>query len=161
MTSEDWLYVARFICDGDGSKIIQGDQLESASAYDPSFWVIHPLLERAFHLRLLVGGRGYESFQWPAGASDVCQKATCFFDNFGKNTHDICCRGHYASDRTFDFLRGVRAAAFGSTNLEVYKATDASAANYSNSHIYDSFTWKHCEDVGISLTPSAHSPQSA
>eukprot|EP01034_Spumella_vulgaris_P037635 gene37635-46430_t len=39
-----WL---NFICDGgDGGRIFPGDHLESASPADPSFWVIHPTLER-------------------------------------------------------------------------------------------------------------------
>lgn len=35
-----------FICTGDGYKVFGGDHLESASPADPSFWVIHPALER-------------------------------------------------------------------------------------------------------------------
>jgi hypothetical protein len=42
-----------FICNGDASKIFSGDHLESASPADPSFWVIHPTLERLFLAKLI------------------------------------------------------------------------------------------------------------
>jgi len=151
MTQHDWHYVAKFICDGDGSKIIQGDQLESASADDPSFWVIHPVMERALHLRQV--SDGFEEFEWPSDVSELCLKPECIFDNFGKDFHDICCRGHYATDATFDFVNGERSAVFGRTNLEIFIAMDAASTNYSNPYIYDSLIWRHCEDAGESIIP--------
>ena len=46
---EAWV---EFVCDGDGYKVFAGDHLESASAADPSFWPIHPTLDRLLQVTL-------------------------------------------------------------------------------------------------------------
>ena len=37
------------------------------------------------------------------------------------------------------------------TNIELYRAADASAANYSMPYVYDHFEWEHCEAAGYTL----------
>jgi hypothetical protein len=52
MPDEAWSEWYDFVCYGDASLIFEGDYLESSSPGDPSFWGIHPLIERALHLKL-------------------------------------------------------------------------------------------------------------
>jgi Common central domain of tyrosinase len=53
---DGWYAWADFVCEGDGAKIFGGDHIESSSPADPSFWVIHPTLERLLHAKLMSGG---------------------------------------------------------------------------------------------------------
>ena len=38
------------------NQVFVGDHLESATAVDPSFWEIHPTMERLLHAKLMAGG---------------------------------------------------------------------------------------------------------
>lgn len=60
---------------------MDGDQLESASPMDPSFWPIHPTIERLYMLKKL---RGYFSDEsWPS---------------IGTSSYGEDCTGHDADD---------------------------------------------------------------
>jgi len=138
-----------FICTN-GSKIFTGDHLESASTGDPSFWVIHPTLERLLQAKFMTGGFFDES--WPAstGQGFVCNKAQCYSPETGtKDFHADCCYGHYENDQMFDAVSGSRDVKVGPTNREVLDATDPRKSTYSMPYIYDSFRWPHCVDQGL------------
>ena len=79
LTDEQWEEWRDFVCEGDGAKVFVGDHLESASPADPSFWVIHPTLERLLHARYMAG---FSTENWPSDAQDdyVCDKSACYED---------------------------------------------------------------------------------
>lgn len=136
-----------FLCDGDAGAVFTGDHLESASAADPSFWVIHPTLERLTHAKLLAGG--FETETWATdGTTDyVCNRPRCY--NTTTNVMDYyedCCYGHYENDRLLDAVSGNRFSKVGVTNKEMLVATDPRTESYSMPYVYDSFSWDHCDE---------------
>jgi len=139
------VFTAFIVDGGDGGRIFSGDHLESASPSDPSFWVIHPTMERLLHAKLLAGG--FDTANWASSAGDyVCNKATCYDMDTDSFTTTDCCYGHYESDQMYDGLKGDMST-YGPTNKETQDQTDASSAEtYTMPYIYDSFSWSHCEE---------------
>ena len=120
MGSDGWTAWKDFVCTGDGGKIFSGDHLESASPSDPSFWVIHPTLERLLQARFMAGGFDDESWATDPVNDFVCSKWSCYESEFGeKDDYDECCYGHYESDQMLDFINGDKNAGTGDTNHEV------------------------------------------
>jgi hypothetical protein len=151
LTNDQYNVFRDFICDGDGAKIFAGDHTESASPADPSFWPIHPTLERLMQAKFLSGG--FPDTTWPSDSVNdyVCDKAQCYeTDSVTKEvTLDYdqqCCYGHYENDQLMDWISPNRYAGTGPTNRETVDGIDASSADYSMSYIYDSFAWDHCEE---------------
>ncbi len=141
---EAWL---DFICvGGDGGRIFPGDHLESASPADPSFWVIHPTLERLLQAKLMAGGFRTENWHTDPVKEYVCNKAKCYraaedrLDYF-----EDCCYGHFENDRLLDAFSGDTSSYYGPTNKEVVAGTDPRSAAYNMPYIYDKFTWTHCD----------------
>jgi len=144
MSDAAWAEWYDFVCNGDASLIFEGDHLESSSPVDPSFWVIHPLQERALHLKLNQGDLG--DLEWPTVRFDVCQKSTCYY-NGTKQKNNFCCYGHYADDQTMSFMTNDKYTGFGLTNQEIWDATNAVSDTYSNPFIYDSLRMTHCNST--------------
>lgn len=150
--------VLQFICNSSdgtltgrsyGSQIFTGDHLESASPADPSFWVIHPTIERLFHAKLMSGG--FVTDYWPIHVNEsqstyVCAKNACYNATTGSyDYHTDCCYGHYRDDQTMDADVGSRAVYSGATNYATLQATNpTSIETYQMPYIYDAFTWDHC-----------------
>eukprot|EP01038_Epipyxis_sp_PR26KG_P007907 gene7907-10732_t len=135
-----------FICNK-GGNIFSGDHLEASSAADPSFWVMHPPLERIFQLRLL--GGGFLDETWPSDAEKdyVCTYNECLNLETGIKAYDpLCCYGHYSDSKLLDATTGNRSSYIGMTNNEVFLATDPRSSNYAMPYIYDDFKWNHCEE---------------
>ena len=150
MPDEGWDAWTDFICGGDGSKIYAGDHLESASPADPSFWPIHPTLERVFQAKLMAGGFT-DSDTWPSDpvTEYVCNKAVCYEEDeqsFGN--WDTCCYGHYENDQMLDAPNNDRYSYVGPTNKDVHDGTNPQNPQYSMKYIYDTFTWSHCIQEG-------------
>lgn len=150
MPDEGWDAWTDFVCGGDGSKIYAGDHLESASPADPSFWPIHPTLERVFQAKLMAGGFT-DSDTWPTDpvTEYVCNKAVCYDEDkqaFGN--WDTCCYGHYEDDQMLDAPNNDRYSYVGPTNKEVHDGTNPQNPQYSMKYIYDTFTWSHCIQEG-------------
>jgi hypothetical protein len=145
-----------FICEGDGSKIFAGDQLESASPSDPSFWVIHPTLERLFHAKLLAGGFATDEWEDDQKSDYVCAKAECYEESKGEKGYwEDCCYGHYASDKLLDSTTGDKSLHYGISNEEALAKADPRSNDYSNTYVYDSFEWDHCTAVDFSAKLAA------
>ena len=88
---------------GDAQYVAVGDQIESASPADASFWVIHPNLERLFHAKMLSGA--FETTEWPSDQVNdhVCDKSYCYSPSNGSFGYfDECCYGHYEDSRMLD-----------------------------------------------------------
>ena len=147
MTTKDWECMQKFVCDAGGNyKSFFGDQRESASCYDPSFWPIHPTLERAYHAKMLVGGFTGSSV-WGDARDSICYRSSCYNDDGVKDQYDECCIGHLEDDRFPNFLTGVLTdEGLWQSNGEYLNATDPTSDSYSMSYIYDSFSWEHCGD---------------
>jgi hypothetical protein len=156
LSNSQWEEWKDFICEGDASKIFVGDHVESASPADPSFWPIHPTLERLLHAKMLSGG--YDdvndgSWYWPASYDEldhsesetyVCDKSSCYED--GTNDYyEECCYGHYKDDQMLDFVSHDKSKGYGMTNSAILTATDPTSEDYSVPYIYEKFTWEHCE----------------
>ncbi len=143
--SDAWL---DFICNGgDGGSVYSGDHLESASPADPSFWVIHPTLERLLQAKFMAGGFKSEVWATDERKDYVCDKPMCYDEATGvRDYYETCCYGHYEGDRLLDGVTGDRNNYVGDTNGELVAATDPRSTSYSVSYVYDSFTWSHCKE---------------
>jgi len=113
-----------------------GEQLESGSPADPSFWPIHPTMDRLLQYKRLA--RPFLDLTWN-NTDDVCQ-----------SEHSDGCKGHHSYDAT-SFNARLRQAdgsyLFGSyTNGEILDATDPN--DYQMDYIYDTFEWSHCDKAG-------------
>ena len=151
-----WQTFSDFICTGNGWRIFSGDHLESASPADPSFWPIHPTQERLYQAKLMAGG--FNSWTWPneTGQSTpkvtyswVCNHAECYdwsepSFTADKDYFESCCDGHFEGSQLFDHTVGDREEKYGSTNKEIFEATDPTSDRYSMPYIFDSFEWDHC-----------------
>ena len=151
LTTAQYNLFRDFICDGDGAKVFAGDHTESASPADPSFWPIHPTLERLTQAKLLAGG--FSDVTWPSDSVNdyVCDKAQCYETDSvtGEATLDYkaaCCYGHYENDQLLDFITPDKNAGTGETNKETWDALDPTSSDYGMPYIYSSFTWDHCID---------------
>ena len=138
----DWLTdtlkmgVVDMMCDGGIGA--DGDQLESGSPMDPSFWSIHPTMERIFVFKKI--SNTFEDEDWPThGAASVTN-----------------CTGHQKTSTVpfkFSLKNGDdKGNAFDETlltNEEVYDLLDPSTSDMP--YIYQDFAWKHCEWYGYNF----------
>lgn len=124
-----------------------GDHLESSSDSDPSFWPIHPNLERLYHVALLANLTYV--FNW----TEASGGQTCYYESWDLfcNTMDdepkiTCCDGHNYDDGFLNFETGVRYGGhgWGMTNAEYMRMSDITSMNYSLPYVYDSLYWDHC-----------------
>jgi hypothetical protein len=151
MDDDGWNMWYDFICSGDGYKVFAGDHLEAASPADPSFWPIHPNLERMFHLKLMSGG--FADSTWPVVRDDVCDKSECYEREAGEKVEsDQCCRGHFEYDQLLDFINGNVTGGYGLTNKDMMMQTNpVKTGAYKMPYIYDDFTWSHCDEDFVGL----------
>jgi len=145
LSFEQWEKWRDFVCTGDGAKIFVGDHVESASPADPSFWPIHPTLDRLLHAKYISGG--FDSTSWPSDSTEdyVCDKSQCYEDGT-LDYYAACCYGHYEDDQLLDFVNANKNAGFGLTNKEVLTNSDPLSSAYAMPYIYDGFTWDHCDE---------------
>ena len=133
----------RFICDGYSAKSFFGDQRESASCYDPSFWPIHPTLERGYHAKMLSGGFSGGD-DWDVQEA-ICYRATCYNESGGEDAYTECCIGHNEDDKFPNFNSGVLTdEGVWMGNSDYLKASDPTRSDYEMPFIYDDFSWDHC-----------------
>jgi len=143
ITDEQWSSWRDFVCSGDAHKVYSGDHLEAASPSDPSFWPIHPNLERLLQAKIMVGG--FTNADWPSSAIKVCEKYKCYEEDYGdKDEYSECCVGHFEDDQLLDFVSGKVKQGYGPTNGEVMDWTSPANASYAMPYIYDDFSWSHC-----------------
>ena len=136
-----------FICDGAISKMYAGDHYESSAVSDPSFWVIHPTIERLTHAKFMSGG--FDDETWATSTEDdfICTKQICYDEDLDQTSNfTSCCYGHYEYDRMYNGIISSRDDYIGSTNHHIIAATDPRSSNYSVNYIYDKFSWNHCGD---------------
>ena len=139
-----------FICTGDGYKIVPGDHLESASPTDPSFWPIHPTLERLMQAKFMSGG--FENNTWHTDPvnENVCHHASCY-ESYINDTfafYPECCYGHYQYDQMLNAITGSKYEYYGPTNDVILTGTNPTGM-YTMPYLYDDFSWDHCLDVDV------------
>lgn len=123
-----------------------GEQLESASPIDVSFWPIHPTVERLFQYKLLIAP--FNDERWAAPLSYKGKK-TRYCQYY--STSD--CEGHHAYDLTA-FQVSVRNDTGDFelkylTNGEILGAIQMTS--YKMPYVYNDFSWPHCEYSGYSF----------
>ena len=121
-----------------------GDQLEAGSPIDPSFWPVHPTVERLWMHKKLKGAMGDET--WPDGTGPL-HRITAMYAN---------CTGHDPEDVVpFRFsvqtINDVGATTNTSeaklyTNRELYKIADPGSPTLP--YVYGHFRWPHCALAG-------------
>lgn len=144
------------------SGIMDGDNLESASPMDPSFWPIHPAIERLYMLKKLRGLFVDET--WPTT---------------GVSSYGDDCTGHQATDtiplqgifedgqvgrpavHTHTYMPVGRPASHSRprllvpllqslTNEQLLDLMDPNEPTLP--YVYDHFEWSHCNDVGVDFS---------
>jgi len=126
-----------------------GDQSGAESPLDPSFWPMHPTLDRLYqYKRLLEPAMNLTFFdddddrRFAVSTKKTKRRwTTCKYEGF------LDCDGHREQDATL-FEATVFSDEDGSygsevlSNIDVLKAADPN--DYRFDYIYDSFAWDHC-----------------
>lgn len=143
ITDDQWYEWRDFVCTGSAHKVFSGDHLEAASPSDPSFWPIHPNIERLWQVKMMVGG--FSNDDWPSTASKVCEKYKCYEEDYGdKDEYTECCYGHNEFDQLLDFVSGKVKEGIGATNRNIVDWTNPANISYAMPYVYDDFSWSHC-----------------
>merc|ERR1711998_543029 len=141
-----------------------GEQIESASPIDVSFWPIHPTMERLMQYKRMAND--FTSLVWEnpndddndMNNTDSLFKGYCFQGEnehyakkyMGKSETDVLgteCLGHHADDMTM-FKSSIKDASTGkyvyraTTNIELFRMINP--AEYMASYIYEDFEYTHC-----------------
>ena len=124
-----------------------GEQMEAASPLDPSFWPIHPTMERLLHWKRII--QPFANSSW--AAPDDGETTYCVYHNTALNSK---CAGHHVDDTTFwqvyheddvgNFTRSYL------TNGEVFNIAEPHES-YRLSYVYDNFAWLHCDASGYAF----------
>ncbi|KAH8058255.1 symporter [Aureococcus anophagefferens] len=139
LTSKVKRYVIDAVCDGGIGA--DGDQLESGSPMDPSFWPIHPTMERLFIYKKI--SDTFESESWPGTGSAAVTNCTGHQKSsvipFAFSLRD----GDEGGDPTMQTLY---------TNEEMYDLLDPASPVVP--FIYADFDWAHCDSAiyGLDFT---------
>jgi len=122
---------------------VSGDQLEAGSPSDPSFWSIHPTVDRLLQYKHIANP--FNNEDWGNPGHNV---TTTYCTTSGGS-----CEGHKSDDvvpfRIKVMVDGNYTSAL-VTNEELYWV--AHPNTYQLSYIYDTFEWDHCDDQGWVFT---------
>ena len=135
-----------------------GEQIEAASPIDPSFWPIHPTMERLLQYKRVV--QDFGDMYWGAtkqhgdGTNYCTQGISSHYAESYLNVSssdswlDLGCEGHHADDLNM-FKSNVVDPQTGkyqmrsTTNLELFRMINPK--EYMVSYIYENFEWTHCD----------------
>lgn len=130
------------------SRWIWGEHAGADSPWDPSFWPIHPTLDRLYQYKLLVDPGMRPA--WPSNSSRTCKWQALGFG----------CHGHHAEDLTVYRTTVLDGGAYFRntpiTNLEMLVAADP--RDYRLDYIYDNFNWPHCDQSAAFDMPLRPAP---
>ena len=131
-----------------------GEQMESASPADVSFWPIHPTMDRLLQYKRLA--KPFVNGSWAKVGADP--------DPFSPFATEYCeyhkygCSGHHAYDLTVSATR-VYDEASGAfverwlTNGELFHMMNPNS--YYMHYVYDTFEWEHCDGTSYAFPPLA------
>lgn len=108
-----------------------GDMFQATSTNDITFWILHPTLERLWHLTRLNDYKGLIDFDhtWPDS--------------------DVTCTGHYSWDATpFKNIFDTNDTVY--TNAQLYELLNPTRDAFP--YVYDNFRWSHCTYLGYDMT---------
>ncbi|CAM9655020.1 unnamed protein product [Pylaiella littoralis] len=142
--------VVKEVC---ASTIYLGEHVHAGSSPDPSFWPMHPTMERLFMFSVLTGQ--ITDMSWPDNDSS---SSSAPLNNYGDD-----CVGHGGSDvfpfglletdiDGFEVKTGIRGNPLKGnvlTNREVLAALDANINMLP--YVYDTFKWDHCLSAGVNF----------
>lgn len=134
---DHWRPFARWLCT---TPFAPGEHLESASPADPSFWPIHPTIDRLFIYKRLVMPFKIADFANNRGPTTWCE----YYDTsdcMGHHPYDVAAYNVNAHDGHGRF--NVQHLTVG----ELFNAT--SPENYKLDYVYDHFNWHHCDAAGF------------
>mmetsp|Transcript_45776 Transcript_45776/g.90267 ORF Transcript_45776/g.90267 Transcript_45776/m.90267 type:complete len:654 (-) Transcript_45776:686-2647(-) len=128
-----------------------GDAMNSGATADPSFWPIHPNVDRLFQWRRMQGFT--ESDVWPYGAG----KSASFYWGAGEATVDLdssdsagICWGHQPESvmvwKDLGFVDDFKAAGTYYTVLELWELNDPDMGHLP--YAYPDYLWEHCAEEG-------------
>ena len=133
--------------------VVPGDQLEASSPVDPTFWPIHPAVERVFAARLAAGG--FKNLSW--ANPDAAKPTQYCMSAFPGGTppwlagsaayNGNRCLGHHADDDLDAYYPGAAAALGGGrlTNEGLLGRIDPRERGAGAAYVYEHFEWGHCE----------------
>ena len=123
---------------------VSGDQLEAGSPSDPSFWPIHPTVDRLLQYKHIVNP--FNNEDWGNPGHNV---TTTYCTTSGGS-----CSGHHSDDVIPFQVKALKDGNYTSmlfTNEDLYSVSHPDT--YQLNYIYDTFEWDHCDDQGFSFTP--------
>lgn len=118
----------------DGGMGIDGDHLESASPLDPSFWPIHPTIERLYMYKKLTNT--FINDTWPEHSCSITENC------YGHMKHDVI--PFQFSIKTSDDTNETVQKFY--TNHEVLELASPEAPTLP--YVYADFEWQHCKEAG-------------
>lgn len=122
-----------------------GDHAEASSPFDPSFWPIHPTVDRLLQWKRLA--QPFTNADW-LDPEDFYSTSFCKTTN--KNTG---CEGHNPYDLT-EWVTHYENKADGEwvssylSNGEIFHLSDPTKSSYHLPYVYDNFEWPHCDLAG-------------
>ncbi|CAN0043472.1 unnamed protein product [Pylaiella littoralis] len=139
--------VVEAVCE---STIFFGDHIHAGSSLDPTFWPMHPTMERLLMFSLLTGRT--TDLSWAdTGASSANEEFSLFGDKcVGHGGGDVFPFGLLDDPDDFEVKTGIKGnVKTGNmlTNREVLAALDARANMLP--YVYDTFKWDHCLGAGV------------
>eukprot|EP00752_Nemacystus_decipiens_P005412 g4907.t1 len=144
------------------STIHDGDHNSAGSSLDPSFWPIHPTMERLWMFSVLTG-RTSDMF-WPDGDGSTTDiKLSTYGDCAGHGGGDVFPFSLLDTDIDgWTIKTGIKGnVEHGNklTNREVLAALDPSANMLP--YVYDTFKWDHCLEAGVDFSDAWETPSPA
>ena len=132
------------------TKVILGDAVDAGGAVDPTFWPIHPTLERLYQFKTLVNP--LKSLYWPSGGvssnefdDDDTPCDTIWYSSNCKSHHsyDTTAFSALQKDSTGNYARSLP------TNKDLLHSFSPANGGYAMPYIYEDFKWDHCELDGF------------
>ena len=123
---------------------VSGDQLEAGSPSDPSFWTIHPTVDRLLQFKHITNEFANEDWGNVGGTTNYC-------------TTGESCTGHHVDDLVPFKIRVLLEGNYTDTyltNTDLY--TYSHPENYALPYIYDNFDWDHCAKAGFDFATQSN-----
>jgi hypothetical protein len=131
------------------TKVVLGDAIDAGGANDPTFWPIHPTLERLYQYKDLI--KPIQNMTWPSGGVDpkltTGDEVPCYsmwYTSDCKSHHAYDTIAFFALQKNTDgnFVRSLP------TNKQLLHAMSPGNGDYAMPYVYENFDWEHCEMDG-------------
>ncbi|CAM9131049.1 unnamed protein product, partial [Discosporangium mesarthrocarpum] len=143
--------VAKLLCN---FPVNDGDHVQSSSPLDPTFWPLHPTMERLWQYKVLSGTM--TDTTWPDSSAVYTDEDGEEYEIVVASTDSGTCLGHGGSDKFpfgfGDHITDLMVNIWHEPKFEEYTNREVLAAldpNFNGlPYIYDTFEWTHCEEQG-------------